>query len=156
MLHKWSLHWKWLLYFTRMTDKNKTAKGKLTFQRNVKYMRLLRPYEMFLVIIIGNILFFLCVYVHGWPKNRFSVWVAINVIEVSFDRSTSVLKDFPFSRPARLHCTPLHARFFFFQWLCCLLSTVCHFRVYIAWQPCDSKNKKAPISTYKIQPDLHA
>ena len=50
-----------------MTDKNKTAKGKLTLQRNVvKYMRLLRPYEMFLVIIIGNI-FFLCVYVHGWP-----------------------------------------------------------------------------------------
>ena len=41
-----------------MTDKNKTAKGKLTLQRNVKYMRLLRPYEMFLVIIIGNILFF--------------------------------------------------------------------------------------------------
>ena len=90
--------------------------------------------------------FFLCVYVHGWPKNRFSFWVAI--IEVSFDRSTSVLKDFPLSTPARLHCTPLHVRFFFW-WVCCLLSTVCHFRVYIVWHPCDSKNKKAPISTYK-------
>ena len=78
-----------------MTDKNKTAKGKLTLQRNVvKYMRLLIPYEMFLVIIIGNI-FFLCVYVHGWPIKKQIFILSGNYynIEVSFDRSTSVLKD---------------------------------------------------------------
>lgn len=110
MLHKWSLHWKWQLYFTRMTDKNKTAKGKLTLQRNVvKYLRLLRPYEMFLVIIIGNI-FFLCVYVHGWPiKNRFSFWVAINIILKFLLMEAHQCWRI---RPARLHCTPLHARFF--------------------------------------------
>ena len=110
MLHKWSLHWKWQLYFTRMTDKNKTAKGKLTLQRNVvKYMRLLRPYEMFLVIIIRNIFFCVCMYMGGQLKNRFSFWVAINIILKFLLMEAHQCWRI---RPARLHCTPLHARFF--------------------------------------------
>lgn len=110
MLHKWSLHWKWQLYFTRMTDKNKTAKGKLTLQRNVvKYMRLLRPYEMFLVIIIGNIFFCVCMYMGGQLNNRFSFWVAINIILKFLLMEAHQCWRI---RPARLHCTPLHARFF--------------------------------------------
>ena len=111
MLHKWSLHWKWQLDFARMTDKNKTAKGKLTLQRNVKYMRLLRPYEMFLVIIIGNVLFFfcLCMYMGGQLKNRFSFWVAINIILKFLLMEAHQCWRI---RPARLHCTPLHVRFF--------------------------------------------
>ena len=110
MLHKWSLHWKWQLYFTRMTDKNKTAKGKLTLQRNVvKHMRLLRPYEMFLVIIIGNIFFCVCMYMGGQLNNRFSFWVAINIILKFLLMEAHQCWRI---RPARLHCTPLHARFF--------------------------------------------
>lgn len=69
---------------------------------------------MFLVIIIGNIIFFsVCMYMSGQRTDFHFEWQLLNIIEVSFDRSTSVLKGFPLnSRPARLHCTTLHARFF--------------------------------------------
>lgn len=53
--------------------------------------------------------FCVCMYMGGQLKNRFSFWVAINIILKFLLMEAHQCWRI---RPARLHCTPLHARFF--------------------------------------------